>query len=128
MYTIFPAVGQADIRHHRAFQLAACFNSKAITDGPLGKNREDKTEEEWDKALKDNYKALMEKLETDKQQKLQEAQRQWIAYRDAENDAYNACCLITPNPAYRLLLVRHRALRLKDYLDAFSGGLEENPQ
>ena len=128
MYTMFPAVDQAGMRHHRALQLVACFNSKAITDGPLGENPDNKTAEEWDKALNDNYKALIEKLETDNQKKLQEAQRQWVTYRDAEDDAYNSCCLITPNPSYRLLLVRHRALRLKSYLDDLSEGFEENPQ
>jgi len=127
MYTIFPAVDQADMRRHRAFQLAACFNHKAITDGPLGTNPESKTEEEWDKTLNDNYKALMEKLETDNQNRLQEAQRRWITYRDAEVDAYYSCCLIAPNPTYRLLLVRLRALHLKSYLDVLSGGFEENP-
>ena len=124
MHTMFPAEHQKDMNRYRAFQLAAYYNNRAITRGYLGENPGEETEEEWDKALNDNYKALMDNLETDNQNRLREAQRKWITYRDAEIDCYNSCCQITPNPEFSLLLVKERALQLKNYL---VGGMEENP-
>ena len=64
------------------------------------------TEEEWDTLLNENHQSLMAKLSREHQDKLQEAQHKWIAFRDIESDDY-----------YRLAEVKKRALRLGRYLN-----------
>ena len=120
MYIPFTYAFRAGMGRHRAFQLLGYYDKNGFYDIPFEEITETKTEEEWDKMLNDNYKALMAKLGKEHQDKLRESQRKWITYRDAEDDCYNANCLIIMNPEYRLLLVRERALRLKTYLDNFS--------
>jgi len=117
MYIPFTYAFRAGMGRHRAFQLQGYYNKNGFYDIPFEDNTEIKTEEEWDKMLNDNYKALMAKLKKEHQERLRAAQRKWITYRDAEDDCYNAYCLIIVNPEYRLLLVRERALRLRKYLD-----------
>ncbi|MDL2263982.1 DUF1311 domain-containing protein [Synergistaceae bacterium OttesenSCG-928-I11] len=42
--------------------------------------------EEWDKLLNKNYKALMQKMSKEQQEKLRASQREWIKFRDLEFD------------------------------------------
>ena len=42
------------------------------------------TTNDWDKLLNENYKALMQKLSKEQQDKLRSSQREWIKYRDLE--------------------------------------------
>ncbi len=68
----------------------------------LSKNQSDvgmgdcfiKSQDLWDKELNKYYKLLLSVLDTSAQQKLKEAQRQWILFRDKEiqliHDAYGS--------------------------------------
>ena len=44
----------------------------------------DEAYQAWDKALNEAYAALLDGMDNDSAAKLKEAQRKWIAYRDAE--------------------------------------------
>ena len=79
---------------------------------------------EWDKLLNENYRALMQKLSQEEQNKLRAAQREWIKYRDLEFafnetywDGFHGTMYITRSTAYQWMFVRERALRLGYYLE-----------
>jgi len=79
---------------------------------------------EWDKLLNENYRALMQRLTKEEQDKLRASQREWIKYRDLEfsfNAEYWSNFMGTmyrPFPyAYQVMFVRERALRLGYYLE-----------
>ncbi len=84
----------------------------------------DKGAERWDKELNRIYQELMKRLDKHQQTALEEAQTNWIKYRDAE---YQAICQIIqrlegtmwlPVPSARLYKInRQRAMELKDYLE-----------
>ena len=82
---------------------------------------------EWDKLLNENYKALMQKLTKEEQEKLRASQREWIKYRDLEfafNEKYweqfMGTMYVGNSTAYQLMFVRERALRLGYYLEDLS--------
>jgi len=124
MYYTFSAYYPVYAHSHRAYQLLNYYSKNALYSSYFDENTEVKTEEEWDKALNDNYKALMGKLNKENQERLKAAQRKWIVYRDAEDDCYNSCCLLILNPDYRANLIRERALRLKKYVEDYSNHKE----
>ena len=79
---------------------------------------------EWDKLLNENYRALMQRLTKEEQDKLRASQREWIKFRDLEF-AFNAeywskfmGTMYRPFPlAFQCDFVRERALRLGFYLE-----------
>jgi uncharacterized protein YecT (DUF1311 family) len=81
-------------------------------------------EEAWDKELNKNYKELMALLTPEEQNQLKEAQRKWLAFRDAEfqfsgNLHYNMeGTMYRPMAADKeMQIVRARALELRGYID-----------
>jgi uncharacterized protein YecT (DUF1311 family) len=88
----------------------------------------------WDERLNRVYQACQARLKTPQDQAaLKEAQRKWLAYRDAERQLITAVCYFTPDgsPAGTIAqvesngqlvqLVRQRVLRLEDYLRILKG-------
>ena len=77
---------------------------------------------EWDKLLNENYKALMQNLEKEQQEKLRASQREWIKFRDMEfdfNESYNSDYGTMAGiniSAFQCSFVRERALALGIYL------------
>jgi uncharacterized protein YecT (DUF1311 family) len=81
-------------------------------------------EDEWDKLLNENYKALMKKLSKENQEKLRASQREWIKYRDLEFEFSGNFYLSFDGTLYRVIyaglrtdFVRERALQLGSYLE-----------
>ena len=88
----------------------------------------------WDDRLNRVYKACLAKLKKPQDRAtLKEAQRKWLAYREAERDLINAVCYFTPDgspagtiaqviaPGKLVELLRERVLRLEDYLKILEG-------
>ena len=76
----------------------------------------------WDKELNITYKNLMSSLPSIEQQALRIAQRQWVAFRDAEFKAIDALykrkdgtMYIPMRVANRLEILKTRVLQLQDY-------------
>ena len=76
----------------------------------------------WDKELNITYKTLMSSLPSTEQQALRSAQRQWIAFRDAEFKAIDALykskggtIYISMRVANRLEILKTRVLQLQSY-------------
>jgi len=77
----------------------------------------------WDRVLNDNYKAAMAHLSPRNQDLLREAQRQWLAYRDADSRFQAADWSFGQGTFIRVVLadaslqiVRARALVLGSYI------------
>lgn len=90
--------------------------------------------QKWDDRLNRVYQACRARLKKPQDRAtLKEAQRKWLAYRDAERDLINTMCYFTPDgsPAGTIAqviaagklveLVRERVLRLEDYLKILKG-------
>jgi uncharacterized protein YecT (DUF1311 family) len=88
----------------------------------------------WDERLNRVYQACRAKLKRPQDRAaLKEAQRKWLAYRDAEQELITAVCYFTPDgsPAGTIAqveshgqlvrLVRQRVLRLEEYLKILEG-------
>ena len=120
MYATYSTYYNLYLLRKRAFELVYYFEKHPYSCATyFDENTDVKTEEEWDKMLNEKYKMLMARLKKDNQNRLRAAQRKWIAYRDAEDDCYNSCNLLTDNPDYRLNIVRERALRLEKYVNDY---------
>ena len=83
--------------------------------------------EMWDAQMNACYKRLLVKLPKEKQKILKEAQRAWIAFRDADGKAISAIVASNQGTMFQLLgtdygyqRVRDRALQLLDYENAIS--------
>jgi len=84
--------------------------------------------QEWDKLLNENYKALMQRLNKEEQEKLRASQLAWIKYRDLEFafnkehwGKFQGTMYVPFSPGYQVNFVRERALRLGYYLEDLSG-------
>ena len=81
--------------------------------------------DEWDKLLNANYKALMEKLSKEQQEKLRASQREWIKFRDLEfkfnSDFFSDRGSLgrVEGLSFASDLVKERALTLGRYLAEF---------
>jgi len=80
--------------------------------------------EEWDAELNKYYKLLMNTLNTDEQEKLRAAQRQWLVYRDKEFEFIGTRYGKMEGTIFNIIeadsrnnIVRQRALELKSYYD-----------
>ena len=79
---------------------------------------------DWDRLLNENYRALMQKLSGEEQEKLRVSQREWIKYRDLEfefrssvyGDFQGTIYLLAPG-MFQCSFVRDRALSLGYLLD-----------
>ena len=78
----------------------------------------------WDKELNKVYRELMNKLDNNQRVALQEAQINWIKFRDADHKAINLIIqglegtMWLPVPEARLYkIIPQRAMELKDYLE-----------
>ncbi|MCL2727976.1 MAG: DUF1311 domain-containing protein [Bacteroidales bacterium] len=125
MFSVFSASHRLFVVRQRAFQLYSYYDKNIYAPDCYLETDKYKTEEEWDKVLNENYQALMKKLGKENQDKMRAAQRKWLAYRDAEDDCYNSCCLLIVNPDYLLLLIQERALRLGKYSNDFDSFYED---
>lgn len=86
---------------------------------------------EWDKELNDNYKKVMALLDKPKQEKLKEAQRNWIAFRQSNDqriidmltaeEGYGTIVQIQI-PDMKMTTIKSRALELKIYYDYLTSG------
>ena len=88
----------------------------------------------WDDRLNQVYKACLAKLKTSQDQAaLKEAQKKWLAFRDAERELIIAVCHFSPDGAVVgtiaqvisndkfVELLRQRVLQLEDYLKILEG-------
>ncbi|MBT8379336.1 MAG: DUF1311 domain-containing protein [Ignavibacteria bacterium] len=80
--------------------------------------------EEWDAELNKYYKRLMNTLNTDEQEKLRDAQRQWLVFRDKEFEFIGMRYGKMEGTMFNIIeadsrsnIVRQRALELKSYYD-----------
>lgn len=80
--------------------------------------------QEWDKELNKNYNLLILKLSVDEKQKLEDAQGNWILYRDKEMEFASTTYINLQGTMWRIVLAdreaeltRQRALELKSYYD-----------
>jgi len=80
--------------------------------------------EEWDAELNKYYKLLMNTLDTDEQDKLRDAQRQWLVFRDKEFEFIGTRYGKMEGTMFNIIeadsrnnIVRQRALELKSYYD-----------
>ena len=100
--------------------LERCIEKDSSTAGMI--NCSGKAYEMWDKELNKVYQKLMKKLTPEERKKLQESQRQWIKFRDAEfgfiNDLYLGIGTMIPVIKYgqKLYFVKQRVLQLQEYL------------
>lgn len=79
---------------------------------------------EWDKELNKNYNLLIAILSPDEKEKLKNAQRSWILYRDKEMEFATTVYINLQGTMWRIEianrrteLTRQRALELKIYYD-----------
>ena len=82
------------------------------------------TANDWDKLLNENYKALMQKLSKEQQDKLRASQREWIKYRDLEAafrasfyGGFDGTIYLLAPGMFQCSFVRDRALTLGYLLD-----------
>ena len=88
----------------------------------------------WDDRLNRVYQACQARLKKPQDQAaLKEAQRKWLAFRDAERELIGAVCYFTPDGSapgtiaqvesngQLVQLVRQRVLRLEEYLQILKG-------
>jgi len=80
--------------------------------------------EEWDAELNKYYKLLMNTLNTEEQEKLRAAQRQWLVYRDKEFDFIETRYGNMEGTIFNIIeadsrnnFVKQRARELKSYHD-----------
>lgn len=113
-------VSQADV-HTIDRDLADCIDRDSSTAGMV--DCTNTSYEQWDNELNQQYAALMAVISAGDQQVLREAQRQWLAFRDAEFKAIDAFYSSKDGTMYlpmragdRLELVKARALKLAAYV------------
>lgn len=82
--------------------------------------------EEWDIEMNKYYKLLMDTLKTNKREKLRDAQRQWLVYRDKEFEFIGTMYGNMDGTMWKIVaadcrnsFVRQRALELTSYYDTF---------
>jgi len=80
--------------------------------------------EEWDDELNKYYKLLMNNLDINEQEKLRDAQRQWLVFRDKEFEFIGTRYGKMEGTMFNIIeadsrnnIVRQRALELKSYYD-----------
>jgi len=80
--------------------------------------------EEWDAELNKYYKLLMNNLDNNEQDKLRDAQRQWLVFRDKEFEFIGTRYGKMEGTMFNIIeadsrnnIVRQRALELKSYYD-----------
>ncbi len=80
--------------------------------------------EEWDAELNKYYKLLMNNLDINEQDKLRDAQRQWLAFRDKEFEFIGTRYGKMEGTMFNIIeadsrnnIVKQRALELKSYYD-----------
>lgn len=78
--------------------------------------------EAWDKALNEAYRTLVQKLDPAAAEKLKSAQRQWLAFRDAESEFLTSFEVAEGGTMMRLVtneamvdLVKSRVRELRSY-------------
>ena len=119
------AYGQAEMAEHIIDKrLRECLDSteNQTTIGMTGCSI--RAGEEWDKELNKNYNLLISKLSVDEKEKLKNAQRSWILYRDKELEFASTMYIDLQGTMWRIVLAdrqteltRQRALDLKAYYD-----------
>jgi uncharacterized protein YecT (DUF1311 family) len=119
------AFSQATTHEHPIDKLfAACLDS-AENQTTIGMSAcAVRAREAWDKELNKNYKLVMSKLSKEGQEKLKQAQRNWIAYRDKELElcyslygGLQGTIWSNVSANRQADITRTRALELKAYFD-----------
>jgi len=124
--------GQTEKKHPIDIELQKCLDSKENSTTQGMTECVIKAADSWDKELNKNFKILLRLLTAEQKEKLKEAQRQWIKYRDNELDFsrsfYNQMqgTMWIPIAAQtRLNLTKQRAEELSDYISTLKTGIEE---
>ena len=107
-------------KHHIDSYVEACIDADSSTAGMM--NCTNQGSLLWEKELNTTYVNLMSALPPAEKQALRQAQRQWIAFRDAEFNAIDALYQGKDGTMYlvmrasdRLELVKTRVLQLMSY-------------
>ena len=118
LLTVAPASHAA--KHHIDSYLESCIDADSTTAGMV--NCTNQAYSLWDKELNIKYVKLMSALAPADKQALRNAQRQWIAFRDAEFKAIDALyngkdgtMYLPMRAADRLEVVKARVLQLSSY-------------
>jgi uncharacterized protein YecT (DUF1311 family) len=84
---------------------------------------------EWDAELNKYYKLLMQVLPAKQKEKLKQAQRQWLAYRDKESDFSGTMFYSLDGSMWKISaasreynITKTRAIELIDYYNSFLEG------
>ncbi|RPI14052.1 MAG: DUF1311 domain-containing protein [Ignavibacteriae bacterium] len=103
-------------------ELSECMDKNPSTQGNI--QCIDKAYEKWDKQLNDYYQKLLDKLDDKADEKLKEAQRKWIEFRDLEFTniesiySYKDGTMYLPMLALdKMEIVKKRAIELKSYYE-----------
>lgn len=107
-------------KHHIDSYLESCIDADSTTAGMV--NCTNQAYSLWDKELNIKYNNLMSALAPADKQALRNAQRQWVAFRDAEFEAIDALyngkdgtMYLPMRAADRLEIIKNRVLQLTDY-------------
>jgi uncharacterized protein YecT (DUF1311 family) len=119
------ATGQSDTKHPIDHWLEQAIETNSST---LGMRESlNQAREKWDAEMNACYKRLLAKLPAEKQGILRDAQRAWLAFRDADGKAIGALVSSRQGTMFQLLgtdytyqRVRDRALQLLAYENAIS--------
>jgi len=124
-FRVVYSYGQTDTKEHPIDRhLRECLDS-AENQTTVGMSRcAVEAGKEWDRELNKNYDLLMSQLSVDEKQKLKDAQRNWILYRDKEIEFARTMYFNLQGTMWRIViaqrqteLTRQRALELKEYYD-----------
>ena len=112
----------AEQQHPINKQLDACIDKDSSTAGTIVCY--DQAEKRWDNELNTIYKALLSKLNREGKKSLEQSQKQWIKYRDAELKAIRDIYGTMDGTMWNVIavasaveIVEDRVLTLKGYLD-----------
>jgi uncharacterized protein YecT (DUF1311 family) len=103
-------------------QLDACIDKNRSNAGMIGCYEQ--AEKRWDNELNKLYKALLSKLNPEGKESLEQSQKQWLKYRDAEFKTIRAIYSTMEGRMWNVIavasaveIIEDRVLTLKAYLD-----------
>lgn len=119
--TVSPAAPEIYMQHDPIdLQYAQCTAADSSTAGELQCLQA--AHLAWDKALNSSYQALLKQLPKAEKIALQQAQRQWLAFRNAEWESLDQRYAAKDGSIYQVLhaakrmeLTKQRAIQLRDY-------------
>jgi len=112
--------GKKEDKHPIDVWLEKCIEKDSSTAGMI--NCSAKAYEMWDKELNKVYQELMKKLSPEERKLLQESQRQWLKFRDAEFKFYDSffeglgTILPVLKSGEKIRILKQRVKELEGYL------------